>query len=269
MNISKIKTIVIFILVIVNACFIAIYFMDKYDDMVLDNQTRSALVEFLDAKGISIIEDIIPDESKRDIYYITRDIEMERRLVEAVLGSCEAVDQGGYVYQYKSENGNAEFRSTGRFYITINKYPTGNKSAEKLSEEMLNFMDIHAVRDSSEGLHSDEIKKVGYICVIEKDVIFNCRIGFTYYADGRVEISGNKIVGDMGYLRQADILSIATVLVSFAREAENIEGLSRIESMKLGYMMSANAAELQPVWRIITDCGYYYIDAVTGNLRGI
>ncbi|NLL38366.1 MAG: hypothetical protein GX254_02095 [Clostridiales bacterium] len=269
MSISRIKTIVIFILLIVNVCLLAIYFVDKYDDMVLGNQTRSALVDFLEAKGISMNEDRIPNETKRDIYYITRDIEMERGLVEAVLGSCEAIDQGGYVYLYKSKNGNAEFRSTGRFDITINKYPTGSKSIEKVSEELLDLMGLDAIRDTSEGLRSDEIKKVGYICLHEEDEVFNCRINFTYHADGRVEISGNKIVGKIGYLRQADMLSIATVLVSFAREAENTEGISRIESIKPGYMMSANAAELQPVWRIITDCGYYYIDAATGTLRVI
>ena len=105
--------------------------------------------------------------------------------------------------------------------------------------------------------------------MVEEDVVFNCRISFTYHADGRVEISGNKIVGSAGYLRQADMLSVSTVLVSFAREAENIEGLRRIESMEIGYMMSANAAELQPVWRIITNNGYYYVDAVTGDMRVI
>lgn len=267
MSISRIKTIAIVILVLVNACFLIIFFLDKYDARVSDNQSRSGLVDFMGKKGIAMKEDDIPYDSMRDIYYITRDIEMERELVEAVLGASQSVDQGGYVYKYLNENGEAEFRSTGKFYITINKYPSGSKSAGELSEELLDMMGIEAVRDSSEGLQSDEIKKAGYICVFEGNEVFNCRIRFTYYADGKVEITGNKIVGTMGYLKKADMLSAVTALVSFVREAESIEGIERIDNMELGYMMSANAAELQPVWRIITNTGYYYIDAVTGDLR--
>ena len=52
MSISRIKTIIIFILAIVNVCFLTIYFIDRFDDMVLDNQTGSRWLNFWKLKAL-------------------------------------------------------------------------------------------------------------------------------------------------------------------------------------------------------------------------
>lgn len=267
MSISRIKTIVIFILLIVNIFFIFIYFVDKYEAILLENETRSGIIELLAKSGIEMDVESIPEISSQAVYFLERDIDIEKTLVESVLGTVESVDQGGNVYQYRNENGSAEFRSTGRFYIAINNYPTRDKSTAELSEQLLNIMGIKAIRDSAEEIQTDMLRSIGYICTFEDMEIFNCRVEFTYHNDGQVDINGNKIVGVMSYLRQADMLSAATTLVSFIKEVEDVEGIGEIAAMDIGYMMSANAAELQPVWRFVTDRGYIYIDAVNGQRR--
>lgn len=64
-------------------------------------------------------------------------------------------------------------------------------------------------------------------------------------------------------------LAVSTALIRFlAGINEGGYVCSRIDSMTAGYRLSSSVrpARLDPVWRLSTDSGDYYVDAATGTL---
>ena len=79
-----------------------------------------------------------------------------------------------------------------------------------------------------------------------------------------------RLSGTITSSSEEETLSAATVLVRFlAGVTEGGFVCSRIDEMNAGYLIvsgTTRPVELTPVWRITTDSGAYYVDAITGEL---
>ncbi|UQT47460.1 hypothetical protein M5E87_21105 [Flavonifractor plautii] len=83
-------------------------------------------------------------------------------------------------------------------------------------------------------------------------------------------MEGQRLSGTVTSSSEEETLSAATVLVRFlAGVTEGGFVCSRIDEMNAGYLIvsgTTRPVELTPVWRITTDSGAYYVDAITGEL---
>lgn len=83
-------------------------------------------------------------------------------------------------------------------------------------------------------------------------------------------MEGQRLSGTITSSSEEETLSAATVLVRFlAGVTEGGFVCSRIDEMNAGYLIvsgTTRPVELTPVWRITTDSGAYYVDAITGEL---
>ena len=82
-------------------------------------------------------------------------------------------------------------------------------------------------------------------------------------------MEGSRLAGEVENSVTQSLLSTPTILMRFlASVSEGGSVCSRIEAMTPGYLTagSGRLVQLTPVWRILTDTGAYYVDAVSGTV---
>lgn len=268
MRIGRVKTIVIIILAVLNACFAVMIVFDFYDAARVQNREREEMSEFFAANGISLPPEIIPASGTAHRYSVGRDTQQEQRLVTQLLGAAQAAEQGGGITLYENENGSALFRSNGEFEIRINRLDD-SLGAGRTLEALLEQMDIsYSDRDAAMEEHGDS-RSISYFCTWNGKELLNCRVTLRIYAGGRAILSGRRLHGSPQREGDTDSLEVNTVLVRFLDEIRTgghvCNGVTQIE---LAYQMNASSSgmQLEPVWRIATDGGEYRVSAVTGRL---
>ena len=267
MDSSKIKTVVLLILLLVNLAFGAILLADGFRSADVESQARTELVEVLRASGIAMDTAAIPRAPALAGYALTRDEQAEYALVEAVLGPAQAEDRGGNIIYYENEQGWARFHGNGAFELET-RYET-EASLDELTETWLDRLGIQVDRDSETRHFEDSFRRVEYTCMYGQAELYNCNVVLLFQADGRLEVSGRWMFAEVREQEQADWLSPATVLIRLLAEFRAGGVIcERIDAMEQGWLLHASASEgeLLPVWQIRTDGGNYYVDCATGAL---
>ena len=104
-------------------------------------------------------------------------------------------------------------------------------------------------------------------CAHEGVLIANCRLVFTFGGDS-VVIEGTRPLDTVSPSGEAELLDAPTSLMRFLELLrERGQVCSEIRSFTLAYFFTATAAgdgTLEPVWRIVTDTGDFYLNAITG-----
>ena len=272
MNGSRLKTLIIIILLLVNTAFLGLYLMDRYRSDNMESDARKKLVRVLAEHGIKIEEGTIPKACPKARFALTRDTKREKELAEMMLGTVHTAEKGGGIYLYESAQGTAWFTGNDEFEIIINHCPLGEKSAIDLSEELLDIMEITVSLSYRDSLTAEDTHTVSYICLYADKQIFNSLLTFTFTPDGKAEITGKGIPETVTQLSNADVMTPTTALISFVGELRlnNLE-CSQITEIKPGFQMvkSATASSLEPVWLILTDNASCYLDIRSGRLAVI
>jgi hypothetical protein len=269
MNSSKLKTLVILMLLLVNGSFLGLWLADKYQSGRIEENTEQGLIRVLAQQGIDMDEEAIPEESPRRRFVLTRDTAKERELAERLLGQVAVEEMGGGFYQYVSDKGTARFTGNGRFEIFLKPDSQAERTADALMEELLAKLDITAVTPNGETEHANDPNTAGRICLYDDSRIFNNRLTVTLLSDNTAEIVGTGVIGSVAYLNDAEALSPVTALISLAGEIrENEISCGTLLRVEAGFQMlvTASGTTLEPVWRIETDSGDLYLDCVTGKL---
>ena len=98
-------------------------------------------------------------------------------------------------------------------------------------------------------------------------VFLPVQVTLLWQDDTLLRIEGQRLSGTITSSSEEETLSAATVLVRFlAGVTEGGFVCSRIDEMNAGYLIvsgTTRPVELTPVWRITTDSGAYYVDAIT------
>ncbi len=269
MNSSRLKTLVIIILLLINTVFLGLYLMDRYSSDSMQSDAKKKLVRVLAEQGITLDEKIIPGACPKERFALIRDTDREKELAETILGPVNTEEKGGSIYLYENNNGFARFAGNGEFEIIINSFPMDDKSAAELSENLLDKMGISAERIIDDSLSAENAQTVSYTCLYMDSRIFNGLLAFTFTSDGKAEIAGKSVLGTVAPLNNTDVMNPATALISFVNEinANNIE-CGEITGIESGYHMVASTAgnTLEPVWQIRTDGAECYLDLGSGKL---
>jgi hypothetical protein len=266
-KVTNIKKIVIWALVILNVFFLGFYLWGIYKDRAVKNEVLSNLSALFERYGIALSTENIREGGELAELKISRDIQLEQKLAESVLGLTERTDQGGGIYIYTGTNGRAEFKNGGTFSFKFNgSVYGGSAGAENTAKSILQTMGI--VTDSVIVTGEPDNERVGAVCAWERRPIFNARISFLFKDGSLAGINGTYAANTAETGNKTDMSSCATSLMAFLNEVKNDRiSCTQITGVSPGYYLEAPSDSMVAVWSVHTETGVYYVDAVTGGIK--
>jgi hypothetical protein len=271
LGISKIKTIVIVALVLINLLFLSLIIIDSITVSRNLREEIELASAVLIAEGIDISPNSIRVDNSIRAMRTSRDSEAELRIAQAVLGDVNVINQG-LIFRYESEqNGVAMFYSAGDFEILLNEGTVGNAGgAVRVVENILREMDIVTVGMTTTNTPTGEVVTV--TGAYRDGAIFNNTIEFSFGENGLEGIRGRYVSGFEPIEDGTTISSIGTVMLGFLSKVINGESdTTMIASVEAGFQFRPSGAIgegiIVPAWLIITDTGHYLTDCETGEMR--
>ena len=275
MNVSRIKTITIAMLFMMNVLFGAVILIDTVADARANRLTVEYACDAVRAGGIEIDADSIITNTSGAIRTMrtARQDEAEAMIAQAVLGETTMTDHG-VIYLYENaERGTAEFYSAGDFEIRLkNADITNEKGSLRTVLELLSDMGVET--SSQTVSYSDGIETVTVVDAYKGKSIFNCTTEFVFRDGSLQTIAGRYVTGVEPDPDGIEITQAATALLSFLAWVRlgNAE-CARIDKMEAGYQhrVSGSFGEgvIVPAWLITADSGRYIIDDETGEILAI
>ena len=260
---SKIKTILIWIFVVVNAFLFSVYLKGMYVDNTLDSEVIENTVEILKSHNIIIEKDLVPK-----IHDSVKVCNIENRyssVSEVVEGAKNISLQNGKEL-FNDENVRIEGNS---FTIKVNEDKKVSKSVSYVKREMKDTGFLDNVEYSVKEMDGD----VYFYLRFQDKIFYDSYIRVKASDKGIQEIYGHNWMGDSvtegGF---AETISPAQILIDFAIENGNTEKRA-IKSIQSGYCIGDRDHTVRvtafPVWEIILDNGdVYYYDMRNGDLVG-
>lgn len=266
---SKVKNIIILILLTVNILLLVQTAQQEQKSRQYREEARSGAVEVLRRQGYEVAPDALPEEKALAAMTAERDRESEERMAGALLGTVEKTDDGVRV-SYAGERGECSFRSDGSFTAA---FMAGTHPVEGEAGR-------HAVKLLAGAGYPCELVGVaeenGETVVTVRQTwegasLFSCTTQLIYQGGELKSIAGNRLFGtptrDSG---GGEAMDAATALVRFMggmREGGHV--FTRIEQLSAGYLVTGSGRKLQmePTWRIATDAGTFLMDGATGELN--
>ena len=270
MNVPKIKTIAIVVLVLINAFFGAVIIIDRTDDLHEERQAIEYACAVMRSGGITIYPDaVITNNTIRKMRTVRED-GAEAMIARAALGQTVMTDLG-VIFRYENEQrGTAEFYSAGDFEIRFSHGVIRNENGTlRAVQDLVRNMGFETASQSVSV--SQEFETVTVIESYKGASIFNCTTEFTFSGGSLQTIIGRHITGVEPAEDGARIMQAGTALLGFLAwvRSGNAE-CTKIDKVEAGYQhrVSGSFGEgvLAPAWLITTDTARYIIDDETGEI---
>lgn len=269
MQSSKLKNIVLIILLITNLFLLFLLASQRLESRQLQRRTLSDVVALLSDQGISVDPSLLPDSPFPTPLQVSQDSQWEREVFSALLGEDTQVTQRGLVSFYRGSKGSAEVRGDGAFSVSFadGAYPTaGDPTA--LGGQVLELLGIQGIL-TAQG--PDSLTYLECCSVGEALPIFSCQTTLTFSDQALTALAGTRLVGSpVSLSTPQDTLSLATLLVRFRTGLlDSGNACTAITAATQGYTLSTDSSgtlRLTPALRVDTDTGAYLLNALTGEL---
>ena len=269
MKTSRIKTIVIVILLLVNAFLLVLLLGRRNQQRVAYGHSVEQLSLLLANNGIAFDTSLLPGKVSFPAAELAHDADAEAAFARALLGDDAAArSTGGGSSVYESNCGSLQFRANGTIEGTLNLF-VSNPIA--LCEDIFRSCDYEmddtayahalAVSDSGSGTIS-ALRSVDGLSV------FAAPLSLTFENNTLISVSGS-FLSNVSALKLAHGMDSISALVRFL-DYRNSNGLvcTKITSLTYGYLLQSSAAnaKLVPAWHIATDVSEYYVNSATGEI---
>ena len=271
MDSSKLKNIILIVLLAVNCVFAGLLIDFRRDAAVAETRLKQELTEVFANNGITLSENVNVSVDVPEEYILARNTESELDAVESLLGHAYVYDQGGNVLYYSCRKGEARFRGTGEVDIVF--------SGESWD---INGDVEETAREAVKKLGADPIVRsvtTGDLTTVELgwrfcgDEVFNSVMELSFSQECLLMAVGMLAFDDVLGTTGTEAMSCSTALINFLGNIqENGYECKNIYSIEAGYLISvpvSGEATLTPAWKIETDTGNYCINAVSGREESI
>lgn len=272
MEASKIKNIILVILLLLNIFLLSIFFLDRSSAASSENAAEDSVIRTLENNGISVGKSVDMGIDTPSVYQINRDMGSEKALIEKLLRSTKSEDLGGNIIFYSSGYGQASLRGTGEMDIlfTSDLYEKG-KSSVKTAIKVMDKLGLQADEDRVE--NGDDASVVELLCMWQDCPVYNARLSFTFGGGQLLMITGTRILDNATEQTDTEVMDILSATLRFL-ELTREEGFvcSSLDELEVGYIMSvpvSGESTLTPVWHFVTNAGGLYINAVSGRLESV
>ena len=267
---SKIKNIVLVILVITNLALLVLVGGQSIQGSRLLSRAREDSIQFLRSRGVEVDESVIPQSMDLRPQIVERDLEGEERAASVLLdGPVTVQARGGEVYRYFNEKGSVQFHSDGTVSAQLEK---GALSlGEDRSAGCLALMERMGLQGSILEEEGDELV---FRQTWKGSPLFTQQVTLICQDGSLAAItSGRQLLGRPQEDPARETISVATALINFLNGVGTLGDVcNRIDAIEPGYAAVASLSgptQLTPVWRITTDTGAYQLDTVTGAVTRV
>ncbi len=270
MNTSRVKDLIILLLAMVNIFLGIMLAVDYIESSVSRHNAQEALVEIFRENEIELSDEALGKAWDMDTAELRAGLDIKDWDIEAILGEYTVGDQGGGLLFYDGEKGDATSGVTGSFQMLLEGYELGRNEdpvsaaldfTERLGiEARLQYEDI----DGQSGTVS--LRAYG-----DGAEFLNCNITI-YFASGNLYlVTGMRPLPDLGVNIAEESLNLPSVLLRFLDIIKS-EGYvcKRIDDVSLCYLQNSSitgANSLEPVWKLSTDVGVFYVNGLTGKIE--
>lgn len=266
---SKIKNIVIALLLVVDLLLLGQVVFREAESAALRRQAREDAAALLAASGIRVDLEAMPEDRELGPMWCQRDTGREAALAAALLGETEVGEDGGYT----GAKGRVWFYSSGEFTVELVPavYSLGEETAEAVSARVMAKLDFQGevLSVAEEGGTVSVRMRQSW----EGSPIFSCEAVLTYEDGSLRTVRGRRLPGAPTPVAGDGAMTVTTALIRFlSGVTEGGYVRSQVKSMTAGYEMTAmppgGAFKLTPVWQVETDASPFWMDA-QGNLTQI
>ena len=271
---SKIKNIILLILLSVNLFLVVLLVYEEGRSAQYLSGIRESTIQVLEKNGISVDGEILPDDLDLVALETGRDRQAERERAQALLGEVTEESQGGSVI-YQGESGQLRISRSGSEFsaqLEPGAFPLGEAEPAQHAAALLQQLGL-------EGQVIGILEEEGRVCVTVRQTwqqipVFTC-LAVLVYEDGclvQIQEGGRCLPGTPSQAGDRQSISVDTALLRFLEGIQELGDIcSRITQMTPGYLMNnagfTGSVELVPAWQFRTDSDQsYYLDALTGEL---
>lgn len=265
MSWSRLKTIIIYILLLLNLFLLALVGMNRLQARHYQTEALTEAAAVLARNNIRVQWEQLPREMKLPAVTLTRDLEKEGQLVRAFLGEDAAASASGgglYVYAGRSAAGTASFRGNGEFSVVCGE----PFSLDVTPRELMGRLGLDTGRVWEEEGASTAEQRLNGVPVYSAGSSVQGPAGMTLTYDeaGRLCAASGRLYLGKPAAEQEETVSVSTALVAFLNfVVENGDVCGEITDMAPVYRAGGDPVRLTTAWLIRTDTGGYFVDAVT------
>ena len=270
----RLKSIIILILLLLNAFLLVLVGMRYTEAAKYDRTALNQTLEVLEARGIQADPDSLSPAESLPPLTMERDLEAEQKLAAALLGSeVDADNQGGGLYLYRSKLGELSLRAGGELSAQLAQDEHWRTdSPESHAAGLLRAMELTARQTGVTTQGTETV--VRFRQLLDRIPVFSCEVEFVYEDGVLSAIHGTLIAAGPGTAEAGQPLNLPTALMRFSEEiAAAGDVCTVIHSMEPGYRGTAQSlsggARLAPVWLVTTDTARYYLDCAAGGLTRV
>lgn len=264
MKTSRIKSIVIVILLLVNAFLLVLLLGRQNQQRIAYERSVEQLSLLLTDNGIAFDTSLLPGNASYPAAELSHDADAEAAFARALLGDDAAARSTGGSSVYESARGSLHFRTNGAVDGSLNR-PVEDPF-EFLRSILSDFgyqlyANISALSITGNGT-------LGAVREVDSTKILNSPLIFTFENGTLISVSGS-FLPSVTLTKRADGMDAISALVRFL-DYRNTNGLvcTQIVHLENGYLLQSAAAspKLVPAWHIMTDVSEYYVNSVTGEI---
>lgn len=261
---SKVKNIVILILILLNLCLLLLIVGQHLRSDRYEEETLIQTLEALSRNGITVEEGALPEEMELPALNVTRDEGMERKRATLLLGENVISTNSGGMSIYSSVTGNLSFYGGGAVMGELSLNWRELVSGDSPTNVLLEGLEIEPWSLIS---GEDEMKVVP---MIYGAPVFNGILTFRYDGDTLVGIEGRMPGLCVPEQDGESAITVPTALVSLLEFVIRSGTVCRsVRSMTPGYYVTSSgtdSARLSPCWQVQTDTVTFYINALNGEV---
>lgn len=268
---SKLKNIVIVILVLLNLFLLVLSGGRRMQDARSRDEARTAAVEVIHQGGVTLDGQVVPDEMSLLPMAAERDLKSEILQARALLGGeVEAHARGGEVYRYENEAGWLQVHSTGQYSARMEP-GIALSEQEQPAEHAAALMQL--LEMECRVVTCDVVNGRGEVVLnqtLNGADLLDCQVSVQYQDGCAVQITGSRRLLGQAQRSGGTPVTVATALMRLYNGLNDMGDVyNTIRNIAPAYVLSAEGAgsmRLTPVWQVETDTGTYRLDTLTGVL---
>lgn len=265
---SRIKNIIILLLVIVNVFLLALVGLRAWRTRQGERETRERMIEILANNGIEFLPGEVPGKMTLTPWQVTLETPGEEQAAWLV-GELLSVESAGGRTTYTGLRGTMSFSSDGEVQAAFpaNAWPCDRERITATATEMLNALGVSSVQ-VTDRREEDNAVTVTVVQLWEGVPVFDRTLALRWEDGGVRSLSGRCLLGSGAPQSGTESISSSTALARFLT-ALNDGGYvcSQITGLYEGYTSGGTGtASLTPSWFIETDVWprHFAVDGLTG-----
>ena len=262
MKTSRLKSIVIVILALLNAFLLVLLVSRRTQEHSAQERRVQQLIQLYASNGVSLPAALIPDNTRLAPVDPARDLDAEASFAEELLGPCTPMDVGGGIYRYVNETGQCLLRSSGSAEVALDR---------GVDDPLLFCNEIG--RQFGYELLSSELEggsgSVRIIRRLSEGIVFNALLEFSFSERRLLSVTGSFLPAVDPAVGDGDIDAVSALVRFLDYSSASGEVCTEITGVSSGYLLQSTASaamRLIPAWCINTDANQYYVNMMSGEV---